>query len=190
VNNGGQITDSITQDKWYRCKITCISSNETYTTPPHKVSINPFYYCYCDNEVTSDAGADIGNLTIINTNQFDSVYKKGLLVTGAATPVYSNKSATRTYTPYHDSLGWPCLYRDTTYLFNVTQIHSGNTFETGVVQGYIDYNRDGLYDPNAERAFVRAMDGLNSNPHVVQVATTVPSNAQIGPTGLRIIISK
>src|SRR5690606_36526704 len=25
VNNGGQITDSITQDKWYRCKITCIS---------------------------------------------------------------------------------------------------------------------------------------------------------------------
>jgi hypothetical protein len=34
------------------------------------------------------------------------------------------------------------------------------------------------------------MDGLNTNPHIVQVTTTVPSTAEIGPTGLRVIISK
>ncbi|MBZ0097635.1 MAG: hypothetical protein K8F30_01045, partial [Taibaiella sp.] len=187
---GGKVVDSITATKWYRCKITCTTNNSSYTTPAHKVDIYPFYYCYCDNSVTSDAGADIGNLTIINTNKFDSVYKKGQLVTGSATPVYSNSLANRVYTPYHDSLGWPCLYRDTTYLYNVTQIHSGGSFETGVVQAYIDYDRDGLYNPNTERIFVRAMDGLNTNPHIVQVTAKVPSTAEIGPTGLRVIISK
>ena len=187
---GGEIKDSIIDDKWYRCIIKCQATGETFTTPPHKVSIAPFYYCYCDNEVTTDAGADIGNLTIINTGKFDSVYKKGQLVTGSATPVYNNSNANRRYTSYHDSLGWPCLYRDTTYLFYLTQIHSGGTFEKGVVQAYIDYNRDGLYNPNTERIFVRAMDGLNTNPHIVQVTTTVPSTAEIGPTGLRVIISK
>jgi hypothetical protein len=188
----GEIRDSfIVGSKWYRLTVTCTSNtNFKWTTPPHKVSIAPFYYCYCDNEVTTDAGADIGNLTIINTGKFDSVYKKGQLVTGSATPVYNNSNANRRYTSYHDSLGWPCLYRDTTYLFYLTQIHSGGTFEKGVVQAYIDYNRDGLYNPNTERIFVRAMDGLNTNPHIVQVTTTVPSTAQIGPTGMRVIISK
>ncbi|HEY9177065.1 MAG TPA: GEVED domain-containing protein [Flavipsychrobacter sp.] len=191
ANGAGQIKDSIFSAKWYRVTVKCNGNpNLTYTSPPHKVNIAPFYYCYCDNEVTSDAGADIGNLTIIKTGLFDSVYKKGQLVTGSATPVYNNKSSNRKYTSYHDSLGWPCLYRDTTYLFNVTQIHSGGSFETGVVQAYIDYNRDGLYNPNTERVFVQAMNGLNANPHIVQVTGKVPSSAQIGPTGMRVIISK
>ncbi|HEY9178938.1 MAG TPA: GEVED domain-containing protein, partial [Flavipsychrobacter sp.] len=187
----GEIKDSLLVAKWYRLTVKCKANpNLKWTTPPHKVSIAPFYYCYCDNEVTSDAGADIGNLTIIKTGLFDSVYKKGQLVTGSATPVFNNNTANRKYTSYHDSLGWPCLYRDTTYLFNVTQIHSGGSFETGVVQAYIDYNRDGLYNPNTERVFVQAMNGLNANPHIVQVTGKVPSNAQIGPTGMRVIISK
>ncbi|HEY9177919.1 MAG TPA: T9SS type A sorting domain-containing protein [Flavipsychrobacter sp.] len=187
----GDIKDSITADKWYRVTIKCkANQNLKWTSPPHKVEIAPFYYCYCDNKVTVDAGADIGNLTIIKTGLFDSVYKKSLLVTGTGIPTYNNSSAGRSYTSYHDSLGWPCLYRDTTYLFNITQIHSGGSFEKGVVQAYIDYNRDGLYNPNTERIFVQAMNGLNANPHIVQVTGKVPSNAQIGPTGMRVIISK
>lgn len=187
-----EITDVlVNQPRWYRCTITCIANNNfVWTTPPRRVDIAPFYYCYCDNSVVDDGGPDIGNLTIINTKSIDSVYRKSLLATGTGTPIFNNPQASRTYTSYHDSLAWPCFYRDTTYLFSVSQIQSNGSLDNTVVQGYVDYNRDGLYNPNTERVFVKAIDGTGVTPERVQVNAKIPSNAEIGPTGMRIIISK
>src|SRR5690606_24627414 len=107
----GGITDIITSPKWYRVTVTCVNNtNFVWTTPAHRVGIAPFYYCYCDNEVTSDAGADIGNLIVINTSSSDTVINTAKLATGIVSPVYSNAKADKRYTAYHDSLAWPCLY--------------------------------------------------------------------------------
>lgn len=187
----GEITDRITAAKWYRLTVTCKANpNLTWTTPPHKVSIAPFYYCYCEQEPIEDTGANLGNLTIINSNQLDTILAKGELATGTGLPVYGNFNAKETYTGYHDSLQWPCLYKDTNYIYHVSQIHSGNTFVKGVMQAYIDYNRDGQYNPNTERLFVRAFDGNGIPPQIIKVSATVPSNAQVGPTGLRVVLSE
>lgn len=190
VTVSGQITDNIVAPKWYRLTVTCQSNtNLSYTTPPYKVDIAPFYYCYCQQEPAADTGANLGNLTVINSNQLDTILAKDELFTGTGTPVYGNNNAEETYTPYHDSLQWPCLYRDTNYIYHISQIHSGNTFIEGVLQAYIDYNRDGQYNPNTERLFVKAFDGTGTPPHVIKISATVPSNAQIGPTGLRLVLS-
>lgn len=191
VGQYGEISDIINAAKWYRVTITCKANTSlTWTSPPHKVGIAPFYYCYCDEEAAADTGANIGNLTVINSNQLDTILNKAELFTGTGTPVYSNPQATKKYTSYHDSLQWPCLYRDTNYIYHISQIHSENTFVKGVVQAYIDYNRDGQYDPNTERLFVQAFDGNGTPPQIIKTSATVPTGAQTGPTGLRVVLSE
>jgi len=188
----GEINDSINVgSKWYRVTITCTTNtNLKWTSPPHRIDIAPFYYCYCDNNVVLDAGADIGNLIVINTSNSDTIINTAKLTTGLVTPVYNNAKAVNKYTAYHDSVAWPCLYRDTSYLFRIAQVHSTGTLAQGVAQVYIDYDRDGLYNPNTERVFVQAITGAGSPPEIVQVAKAIPSNAEIGFTGMRVIISK
>jgi len=187
----GGIDDIITQTKWYRLTITCIANtNLVWTTPPFKVSPAPFYYCYCDNTVSTDAGPDIGKVAIVKASNDDTVLNKGTLQTGTGKPVYNNIDAKNTYTPYHDSLAWPCLYRDTTYRFVITQIHPGSSLMPSVAQVYIDYNRDGLYNPNTELAAIKAIDGTGNNPEIAVIAKSIPSNAEIGPTGMRVVISE
>ncbi|MBZ0099508.1 MAG: hypothetical protein K8F30_10505, partial [Taibaiella sp.] len=52
----GGISDSLVNSRWYRATIKCINNSSfVWTTPPHRVDIAPFCYCYCENEVTSDA---------------------------------------------------------------------------------------------------------------------------------------
>ncbi len=184
TSNGGMIYDSILVDKWYRCTIKCNGNTQTYTTSAKRVKIAPFYYCYCENKVTDGNGADIGNVQLINLQSFDTVINNG-----TATPLYNNKDANRSYTPMHDSIPWPCLYRDTTYRFRITQIHSNASLINSWVQAYIDYNRDGLYNPNTEKVFVTQINGANTPPETIEANFTVPNQAAIGETGMRIIIS-
>lgn len=182
----GDITDSITSKRYYRLTISCDNNSFKYTTPVHEINIAPFYYCYCDNSVSSGAGADIGNVRVINLQSFDTVVNNG-----DAMPVYNNKDANKLYTPMHDSISWPCLYRDTTYKFLISQIHSGSSLQQSWVQAYIDYNRDGVYNPNTEKIFLKRLDGTGTPPEVLNVDVTIPGPniAKIGPTGMRIVIS-
>lgn len=190
----GDINDSVTTTKWYRLTVTCINNQSlTWTTPPLRVDIAPFYYCYCINSVKSAEGNDLGNITISGATKLDTVYDKAKLVTGTGLPEYGNNQANRKYTPYHDSLGWPCLYRDSSYVFSASQIHSGNSFQGGFVQAYIDFNRDGLYDPNTEKLSVQSFNGSGSTPNSLRFSFTVPldtNKSKIGPTGLRVILSE
>lgn len=189
----GAITDSITATKWYRLKIACnANANHVFVTPPFKVDVAPFYYCYCINSVKISEGNDLGNLTIMRAQRLDTVYNKALLTSGTGAPEYDNKSANRKYTSYHDSLGWPCLYRDTFYTFSVSQIHSGNSFQGGFVSAYIDFNRDGLYDPATEKLTSQSFNGSATKPNEIRFTFQVPGDtnkSKIGPTGLRVILS-
>ena len=193
VTVSGAITDSITATKWYRLKIACnANANHVFITPPFKVDVAPFYYCYCINSVKISEGNDLGNLTIMRAQRLDTVYNKALLTSGTGAPEYDNKSANRKYTSYHDSLGWPCLYRDTFYTFSVSQIHSGNSFQGGFVSAYIDFNRDGLYDPATEKLTSQSFNGSATKPNEIRFTFQVPGDtnkSKIGPTGLRVILS-
>lgn len=180
----GQITDAITDTRWYRCIVTCTATNKKFTTPVHKVDIAPFYYCYCTNLVREPDGADIGNVKLINLQSFDTVVNNG-----NGTPVYNNADANRVYTSMHDSISWPCLYRDTSYKFRIAQIHSDAALINSWVQVYIDYNRDGLYNPINEKVFLTQINGGGLDPNIVDANITVPNSAEIGETGMRIIIS-
>ncbi len=185
---GGEITDSIiTAERWYRCVIRCAAdNNRTITTPIHKVKLAPFYYCYCDTRVRNDGSPDIGSITVIeNTPTADTVFDNG-----NSNPIYNNNNANRSYTSYHDSLGgFPCMYRDTSYQFLITQIHAGNTLQNGVLQAYLDLDRNGSYDPATERILIKAIDGTGQFPEIVDEDFTIPASANVGPTGLRFVLS-
>lgn len=180
---GGAITDSITATKWYRCLVTCNSSGQSYQTPAFKVDVAPFYYCYCLTENTTDKGIDIGNMTLVNTQSGDTVYN-----VGSVTKLTSNDAANRTYTDYMYEAP-QCLYRDTTYELSVLQFTSDASFKGGYLTAYLDINRDGVYDTATERVVVEKVTGINTPPEWTKATFKIPSNAQIGLTGFRVILS-
>lgn len=129
----GDFKDYITEPKWYRCKITCLATPSlTYTTPAWKVNINPFYYCYCKNKSSVTSGLDIGNYTVSKASNGIQ-----LLNNGNPIPALSNQSANRDYTDYMDTISPNLsyapvvLYRDSSYVFKVTQINSGASVVSG-----------------------------------------------------------
>ena len=191
-DQSGSIIDSTTKDKWYRCIITCAANSQVYTTPIKKVTIQPFYYCYCTNSVSDGEGMDLGNLSIMEGTKLDTVYAKDRLITGTGLPEYNNSAANKKYTSYHDSLAWPCLYRDTTYTFSISKMHSGGSFQGGFAQAYVDFNRDGIYDPATEKVGTQAYNGSAQKPNELRFSFSVPADTnktKLGPTGLRLILS-
>lgn len=183
-----RLTDSLTTGRWYRCVILCNNSGRTYTTAPWKVSIAPFYYCYCMNYMASDAGIDIGNVTIVSDQSKDTI-----LNVGDPTPAVNNKTAVNQYTEYNYTAPHPCVYRDSSYIFLVKEINAKATFEGAHLTVFIDYNRDGEFDTSAaagEKVISKKLDGTNTPAQLVSALVKVPSNADIGYTGMRVILSK
>ncbi len=182
------ITDSITAMRWYRCVVTCTNSGLSYTTTAQKVTIAPFYYCYCITNTSSPGSLDIGNVTIISNQS-----KKVLMNNGNATPRVNNPAANNSYTEYSFSVPPVTFYRDSTYEFRITEINSGPNFETGYVTAYIDFNRDGIYDTakaSGEKIFAGPILGTNNPAEMISAMMEVPSSANIGLTGMRIILGK
>lgn len=182
------LTDSITSATWYRCVITCTNSNQTFTTQAWKVGIAPFYYCYCLNKMSSTAGIDIGNVTIVSNQSGDT-----LIDNGNPSPATNNKDAINAYTEYNYTVSPPCVYRDSSYSVRVKEINAKSSFEGAHLTVFIDYNRDGEYDTSAsagEKVISKKLDGTNNPAQLVFDDITIPSNAQIGLTGMRVILSK
>ncbi len=181
------MTDSIMTATWYRCIITCTNSNQTFTTPAWKVSIAPFYYCYCLNKMDSDVGIDIGNVTMTSNQSGDT-----LIDNGDPSPATNNKTAVNSYTEYNYKVSPPCIYRDSSYFLGVKEINSKSSFEAAHLTVFIDYNRDGEYDTSAsagEKVISKKLDGTNNPAQLVFDDIVVPSHANIGLTGMRVILS-
>ncbi len=181
----GSIVDSITTAKWYRCKITCTNSGQTFTTPGRVVNIAPFYYCYCNNSKSAiTTGLDIGNVKVI---QMPSTGIGGdtLLNNGTATPLTGNTNANKTYSGFQYSVQPVVMYRDSQYRAVISQITSAASTTAGNVVAFIDFDRNGDFDTVTERVFNKTI----TSPTGYDADTfTVPSNAEIGLTGMRVII--
>lgn len=184
VGINGQITDVIQAPRWYRCKITCTNSGLSFTTPPAQVRIAPFYYCYCDAAPTTAPGLDIGNVKVINLTSGDTV-----LNNGNSTPALNNATANKTYTTFQfPPVPQVVMYRDTTYRFLVSQINSTATFKPSFVAIFIDLDRNGTFD-FGEKVMEANINGGSAIANTESATFKIPTAAQIGFTGMRVVLS-
>jgi len=182
------VTDVITNaPRWYRATITCTNSGLTYTTSAWKVDVAPFYYCYCDVTPTSPTGLDIGNVKILNITRGDTV-----LNNGNATPLLNNNTANKTYSNFQYAPNQPVvMYRNSginRFRMFVTEINSGATFTQGNVGVFIDYDRNGTFDAG-ERVFTKTINAGSLIPSTETDTFVVPNTANIGLTGMRVVLS-
>ena len=95
---------------------------------------------YCTSTATSTGDCDISNVTISNLNN------------GVALPVYSNPACVNMYTNY-TSLTPAIFTAGMSYPISVSQSNNSTTFWGALVNVYIDYNRNGVFDLPQELAF-------------------------------------
>lgn len=179
------MSDAITVESWYRCQITCTNTSDVFTTQVHKVSIAPFYYCYCDNAVRTATGPDVGNVTVTSDQSGKDILKNGNPI-----PLYNNTEANKVYSEFYYTVAPMVVYRDSSYTIQITQINSGNAFTPTVASVYLDYDRDGQFNPLTERVYIKAINGTDNPAEIVKGTFKVPTNANIGYAGMRVIISK
>ncbi len=185
VNSNSQIcTDNINTPTYYRCTVTCTNASlpNSSVTPAYLVNLAPFYYCYCNsNAIYVSATDNIGKYSVLRQPSGDTV-----ITAGPGTPLY-NFTPINAYTDYRYTVPVGQLFKDSLYRFYLQQVESGTTVYTTYAAGYIDYNRDGTFQP-AERIFTK-------NPStavglIVNDTFRVPDTAAIGLTGMRIILSE
>ncbi|MGI9191344.1 MAG: GEVED domain-containing protein [Chitinophagaceae bacterium] len=172
------ITTQIPGPTYFRCIVTCNISGLTDTTPVQLINLGSFYYCYCSsNSTTLSVAQNIGNVLLTDPSS------NSLINNGNALPLVNNASALSYYSPFF-GLTPPTLYRDTTYNLAVTCFAQGPSFSAGYAKAFIDYNRDGVYDPVNELAVSGV---LNPPSNLLNSSFVVPSNAVYGLTGMRIV---
>ncbi|WP_276132734.1 T9SS type A sorting domain-containing protein [Polluticoccus soli] len=183
VSPTGDITDVISSPKWYRATVTCIASGQSFTTAPKHVTIAPFYFCYCEgSKATTASGLDIGNVKVITDPGNQTI-----LNNGSGTPFLSNANANKTYTDFRSALPPVPMYHDSTYHLFVQQISSASSFSQGSAAIFIDYNRNGVFDP-WERVLQELTSQSLPNPGLVRDTFTVPDTAGFGITGMRVVL--
>ncbi|RYD53334.1 MAG: T9SS type A sorting domain-containing protein [Sphingobacteriales bacterium] len=175
---------SITQNTWFRLRVRC-GQDSTYTAA-RLVKLADFYYCYCQTNpqypiTATQFGENIGNVTVRNSPSGNV-----LLTNGIASPVSSNPTAVNAYSNFQNLPAVP-MYRDSTYRVDIQQI-SYATNNAATVAGWIDFNRDGVFDPLTERVLNLTTSGSGTTPYRVSGTFQVPSNATPGLTGLRLTL--
>jgi hypothetical protein len=185
VNAGSttpSLTTAIAANTYYRCIITCTNSNISDTTVVKLISLAPFYSCYCNSAPTSNLYIDIGNVKI--TDQASGTI---MLNNGVATPTVGNATATNGYTNFTNLNPITPLYKEKNYLFQVSQILSLSTWSTfynATAAVWIDMNQNGVFEPN-EIVFQK---NTSFATPTVGDTMTIPANAPIGITGMRVIL--
>ena len=186
VNAGSttpSLTTAIAANTYYRCIITCTNSNIADTTVVKLIALAPFYSCYCNSAPSSNLYVDIGNVKI--TDQATSVV---MLNNGVGTPTLSNATATNGYTNFTNLNPITPLYKEKNYLFQVSQILNYTSWLSPTFNAtaaiWIDMNQNGVFEPN-EIVFQK---NTSSATPTVGDTMTIPANAPIGITGMRVIL--
>ncbi len=182
TTKGNHFNDVLKAPKWYRCEVLCTNSGMRHMTKPVYVTIAPFYYCYCDGSFAlSEPGVDIGNVQILRLPSGETVIDNGNSV-----PLLNNPASNRVYTDYRDSIPVGVIYRDSTYGLRLSQINSA-AFTPASAAIYIDWNRNGRFDTTEKVLWGNSMQIL-PEPGVLRDTFTVPSDAEVGITGMRVIM--
>lgn len=156
----GSLTDSI----YYRVKVSCTS--DAFTNA-YLVNIKPASQCYCGPPAIG-GGTSCSDSYLINS--------ASITATTLSTSGICNINGGVLYTQFPDTgSATATLQRQVQYTINVS------TDATGGLAAWIDYNQDGVFDAS-ENLF---LDG-NTVGGVESFTFTVPNNALLGETGLRI----
>lgn len=163
---------------YFRCQVECQASGLSSTTPVIYAPLASFFTCYCNSaSQTNVTQQNIGNYSIFNSQNV------AILNNGVATPLLNNPAICNFYTNF-TALTPATIYRDSTFDLKVTAFSKVSTFVNGYCKVYIDYNRDGVYDPVTENV---GGGVLNSGSQLMVSTFLVPSNAQFGLTGMRVV---
>jgi hypothetical protein len=178
ITAGPSVSTQIPSATYFRCRVNCPLSGMQDTTPVKLINMGSFYFCYCQSQSTTlNIFQNIGNVTL-----FD-IQNNNLINNGNALPLLNNLSALNYYSSFF-AIPTPNIYRDSNYAMQVTCFSQVATFSNGYSKVFIDYNRDGVYDPVAELVISGV---LNAPSNQLLSAFTVPSNAQYGLTGMRVV---
>lgn len=141
-------------------------------TLQQSASNNPLLYCDSYSTDPSSYG-DIGNVTVSNLNN------------GAASPIFSNPTATGGYSNYTMTLPAVELATGATYPTSVTVIYASSSYYTYYTKIFIDYNIDGVFDPVNELVFGGATPSMSNT--VITGNISVPLTATPGYSRMRVV---
>ena len=137
------------------------------------VVCSPLLYC---TSASLYSYCNISNVTISNLNN------------GVALPVYNNSSCVNTFTNY-TSLSPALLIAGMTYPISVSECNSSTYFEGALVNVYLDYNRNGVFDSPQELIFSATTSAAMPT---VSGTFTVPTTGVItdAPLRMRVVLDE
>ncbi len=166
---------------FFRAIVTCTTTGQSDTTAAEDILLKDFYYCYCNTSFPNSSfdDLDIGNVQL--KKNLDTLIDNIPL---GPNDTLSNPNAVNAYTNFQYLSTIPTIFIDSSYIINTTAITTNAWTPFGSSRIFIDYNRDGIFDPNFEVAAGSSLNnGQTSN------IFTVPLTAQQGITGMRVITS-
>lgn len=178
ITAGPTASTSIAAPTYFRCIVNCPLSGQLDTTAAKLINLGSFYFCYCQSQSTTlSIFQNIGNVTLLD------VFNNNLINNGNPLPLTNNLSPLNYYSSFF-AIPIPDLNRDSSYALTMTAFTQIATFTNGYAKAFIDFNRDGIYDPVSEMI----VSGVVNTPsNQLASAFTVPSNAQFGLTGMRVV---
>lgn len=177
---GPTVSTTIPAARYIRCIVTCPASNQSDTTVVRFVNVGSFWVCYCQSMATVVNFENIGNV-LIKDALFNTI-----LNNGDTLPLVNNSSSVNVYSNF-TALTPTTLYKDSSYNLRVSAIANDAFFSTGYCAAYVDFNRDGVYDPINERVLSSPITTANNQS--TAGIFPVPPNAVFGLTGMRIVFS-
>lgn len=178
ITAGPSVLTSIPGPTYFRCILNCPASGLQDTTPVKLINMGSFYFCYCQSQATVlNVFQNVGNVTLIDNNN------NNLINNGNALPLLNNSSSLNFYSSFF-AIPTANIFRDSTYAMSVTAFSQVATFANGFAKVFLDFNRDGTYDPVNELVMSGA---VNAPSNQLAGIFTVPSNAQHGLTGMRVV---
>lgn len=162
AGNASSFTTSITASTYYRAIVTCSNGGAADTTAPFLVSLNNPALCYCTTALGGFCGdADVANLTIIGTTLNNS---PSCVTTGSG-DAYQSFPAIGTTTA--------SLVAGSTYTLTL------NMDAAGISSVWFDWDQSGTFDASE-------WTQITTNATSGTISFTVPNNAGLGLTGMRI----
>jgi len=175
---GPIINTVVTSDTYFRCTVECPTSGLSSVTPVMFAQLATFYTCYClSQSETNVQKQNIGNYSIYDAQN------NILLNNGTAAPLLNNPSPLNYYSTF-TALPPITIFRDSTFDLKVTAFTQIATFFNGYSKVYIDFNRDGIFDPVTENV---GGGVLNAGTQLMTSTFQVPTTAQFGLTGMRVV---
>ncbi|MBK7383739.1 MAG: fibronectin type III domain-containing protein [Flavobacteriales bacterium] len=176
-----QVTNQ-TSAKWYRCIVSCSGAlPPDGTSTPIPVGLNASA-CACGTyaAIYASSAAD-EDITVVTVGSMTNNSACAELAPGAG-------SLPSQYSNYTGSVVGPSANQGASVAFSVGQgALCGGTY-TNIVQIYVDWNQDGVFNATDERVFAQAAGVAGIN--VQTGGFTVPIGASLGTTRMRIVINE